>query len=314
VNEIEAVGEGVWCVDTQQLRPRMAAAYLIEGDGRYAFVECGTSLSVPRLLAALQAVGGRPEQVDWLLPTHVHLDHAGGTGALAAALPNARVAAHPRALRHLVDPGQLIAGAGAVYGAARLQAMYGEILPVAAERVVSAGDGFECALGGRRLRVIDAPGHARHHLAVWDAATAGWFTGDVFGLSYREFDGPRGPFLMPTTTPVQFDPPAWARTLDRLLAVAPQRMYLTHYGVVESVAALAASLRAQLDAYQRIARDLARLPDRHHRLVEALADDALARLAQQDAPLAPAAARALLAMDLELNAQGLEVWLDRHAA
>ncbi|HKT42128.1 MAG TPA: MBL fold metallo-hydrolase [Rhodanobacteraceae bacterium] len=293
----------------------MAACYLVGDGGRYAFVESGTSLSVPLLLETLAALGVQREAVDYVMPTHVHLDHAGGAGALVRALPNARLVIHPRGARHMIDPSALIAGATAVYGEDAMRATYGEILPVPESRVivadVAACRDFELQLGDRRLLFIDAPGHAKHHYAIWDAASRGWFSGDVFGLSYREFDQTGRNYIIPTTSPVQFDPAAWETTLARILAPGPGHVYLTHYSRVDAVAKLADDLRAGLVAYQRIARAYAAAPDRHARLYAGLMDFHLGQLRELGNPLPEARARELLDMDMEINAQGLEVWLDR---
>ncbi len=301
----------VTCVDTEQQRRGMACCYLLRSGDAYAFVECGTSLSVPGLLAVLDARGIAREQVAYVMPTHVHLDHAGGVGKLLGELPAAKLVVHPRGARHMIDPSKLIEGATAVYGAERMAAMYGEILPVAESRVILATDNLRLDFSGRELLFIDAPGHAKHHYAIWDARSRGWFTGDVFGLSYREFDGPQGPFLFPTTTPVQFDPEAWTQTLERLLAPKPDWIYLTHYGRLGNVEVLAATLRRGLGEYQNIALALAQAPTRHAALQQALTELSLSEVAELQAPITPAYARELLALDMNLNAQGLEVWLDR---
>lgn len=313
----EILDHDIVCIDTAQHRPRMAACYLIGSDGHYAFVECGTSLSVPLLLDALSELGVPREAVDYVMPTHVHLDHAGGAGALLRELPNAKLVIHPRGARHMVDPSVLIAGATAVYGEDAMRATYGEILPVPEARVivadVAADRDFELQLGDRRLLFIDAPGHARHHCAIWDELSRGWFSGDVFGLAYREFDHAGRAYLIPTTSPVQFDPAAWEMTLARILGRQPEHIYLTHYGRVDAVAELAGDLREGLAAYQRIARANADAQDRHARLYEHLMDFHLGQLRARGNPLAEARARELLDLDVEINAQGLEVWLDREA-
>lgn len=313
----EILNDGIVCIDTAQHRPRMAACYLIGSAGHYAFVECGTSLSVPLLLQTLSELGVPREAVDYVMPTHVHLDHAGGAGALMRELPNAKLVVHPRGARHMIDPAVLIAGATAVYGEQAMRATYGEILPVPEARVlvvgVAAERDFELQLGARRLLCIDAPGHARHHYAIWDEASRGWFTGDVFGLSYREFDHAGRGYLIPTTSPVQFDPVAWDTTLAHILAREPRYVYLTHYSRVDAIAKLADDLREGLAAYQRIARAHADAPDRHTRLRADLMDFHLGQLRDRDNPMDEARARDLLDMDVEINAQGLEVWLDRDA-
>lgn len=191
-------------IDTGFGGAQFDAAYLVVEAQRGALIDCGTSLSVPHLLAAVQAAGLAPAQVEWLILTHVHLDHAGGAGALLQHLPNARVLVHPRGAPHMIDPMRLIAGATAVYGEEEVARSYGQIVPVPAERVVEAADGQPVLLGERVLRTLETPGHARHHLCVWDARSRSWFTGDTFGLSYRQLDSEQGAFILPTSSPVQF--------------------------------------------------------------------------------------------------------------
>ncbi len=307
---------GITCIDTEQVRPGQACCYLIgsgqrSGTAQYAFVDCGTSLSVPGIKAVLAARGIGLDQIAYVMPTHVHLDHAGGAGLLMRECGHAKLVVHPRGAKHLIDPAALIAGATAVYGPEQMAAMYGEIVPIDASRVIVADDGYRLDFDGRELLFIDAPGHARHHYAIWDEQSRGWFAGDTFGLSYRVFDGPNGATLLPTTTPVQFEPDAWLQTIDRFMATDPDWMYLTHYGRVGDVQQLAADLRGDLAMYQSIALHLADAPDRHARIVEALTLHALEELAAMAAPVSDELARDWLDFDLELNAQGLGVWLDR---
>jgi glyoxylase-like metal-dependent hydrolase (beta-lactamase superfamily II) len=302
---------GIHTIDTAFQRDHFDAAYLIVENGRGAFVDCGTSHSVPRLLAALAAAGLSPAAVDWLLVTHVHLDHAGGAGALMTQLPNAKLVVHPRGAQHMIDPTRLIAGATAVYGEVEMRRSYGEIVPVPESRVVVAEDGHRLSLAGRELLCIDTPGHARHHYCVWDARSRSWFTGDTFGLSYRELDSVQGAFVIPTSSPVQFEPDALKASIARMLAYTPERMYLTHYGTVENVEKLAQDLYEQVDAMIAIARNCDGLADRHRCLVAALTALYLERARAHDCALDDAGVQRVLEMDIELNAQGLACWLDR---
>jgi glyoxylase-like metal-dependent hydrolase (beta-lactamase superfamily II) len=302
---------GIHTIDTGFVRPRFDAAYLLVEDGRGAFVDCGTNHAVPHMLAALDLAGLAPADVDWLILTHVHLDHAGGAGELVARLPNAKLVVHPRGARHMVDPSQLWAGASAVYGESVMESTYGRLRPVPAERVVEAPDGHVVDLAGRALHCLDTPGHAKHHLAVHDARSNACFTGDVFGLSYRDFDTANGPFILPTTSPVQFDPEALHASIRRLVALEPTALYLTHYGRVENAAKLADDLHAQIDAMVALARAADGRADRHAVLRESLTDLYAGRAAAHGWTQGRAALQALLETDIELNAQGLEVWLDR---
>ena len=302
---------GIHTIDTDYVRPGFDAAYLVTENGRGAFVDCGTNNSVPQLLRALDAAGLAPADVDWLVLTHAHLDHAGGAGMLMRQLPNARLVAHPRAAPHMIDPAKLVAGATAVYGEAEFARHYGELVPVPAERVVVANDGHVVDLAGRPLLCIDTPGHARHHLCVWDARSRSWFTGDTFGLSYRELDSGRGAFIIPTSSPVQFEPEAMQASIKRMMARAPLAMYLTHYGRVEDVTRLAAEMHEQVDAMVSLAQACDGGADRHRALVAALSEYYLERAQAHGCALDDAAVLRVLEMDIELNAQGLEIWLDR---
>jgi glyoxylase-like metal-dependent hydrolase (beta-lactamase superfamily II) len=310
---VRPLGHGVYVVDTGFHRDDFDAAYLIVQDGHAAFVDTGTNFSVPRLLAALDALGLPRTSVDWVIPTHVHLDHAGGVGALVRELPAARVLVHPRGARHLIDPSALYAGALAVYGQAEMDRNYGTLVPVEAARVVSSTDGGSVTLAGRALVTIDTPGHARHHHCIWDEASRGWFTGDTFGLSYREFDGPAGAWILPTTTPVQFEPEALQASIERLMASDPQCMYLTHYGRVTGVPRLAELLLGQLGQLVARARALQHAPQRTQALREAVLDVHLSSLAAQGTAMPRERAQALLELDVTLNVQGIEAWLDRDA-
>ena len=302
---------GITTVDTAFQRDHFDAAYLMVEEGRGAFIDCGTSLAVPRLLRAIEHAGLQAGDIDWLLVTHAHLGHAGGAGELLTHLPNARLVAHPRAAQHLMDPARLIAGATAVYGEVEMARSYGPIRPVPEHRVVIAEDGHTLDLAGRRLQCIDTPGHARHHFCVWDEHSRSWFTGDTFGLSYRELDGPLGPFILPTSSPVQFEPEALKTSIARLLAYRPTGMYLTHYGRIEDVDRLAGELFAQIDAMCVLARQCDERADRHRCLTAALSALYIERARAQRCPLDDEAILRVLAMDIELNAQGLACWLDR---
>lgn len=308
------MNDGIHTIDTGFVRPHFDAAYLLVENGRGAFIDCGTNHSVPRMLDALTQNGLSPADVDWLILTHVHLDHAGGAGELMAHLPSARLVVHPRGARHMIDPSQLWAGATAVYGEEVMQRSYGRLRPVDPSRVVEAPDGHVVDLAGRALQCLDTPGHARHHMAIHDPRSAVCFTGDTFGLSYREFDTAQGPFIVPTSTPVQFDPPALHASIRRLVALAPQAMYLTHYGRVEGVAKLADDLHVQIDAMVDIAQAAMRAHDesaaRHDAMKRDLAELYAARAAAHGWSGSRDTLLELLGMDIELNAQGLGVWLD----
>ena len=309
-----ALGDGIWCIDTGYQRPHYDAAYLLVDSGRAAFFDTGTNFAVPRLLATLRALGLERDAVDWVIPSHVHLDHAGGAGVLMRELPAARLLLHPRGLRHMVDPSALQQAVLAIYGAEAVARDYGTLVPVDAERITTTEDGMVVPLGTRRLEFAHTPGHAQHHHCLWDEASGGWFAGDTFGVSYREFDNPRGPWILAISTPVQFDPPALQASVQRLLARQPRCMYLTHYGRVGDIERLGPELLAGIGRLVALGEATPAGADRDDRLRQALQ-----RQYQQDArahgcTLGDEAVAEALAMDLTLNAQGLGLWLDRRNA
>ncbi|MEO8299429.1 MAG: MBL fold metallo-hydrolase [Burkholderiales bacterium] len=313
---LQAVAPGIHAIDTGFTRPRFDAAYLLVHAGRAAFIDTGHNAAVPRLLGALQALGLAPEAVDWVIPTHVHLDHAGGAGLLLSQLPQARMLAHPRGARHLIDPQALVAGARAVYGDEEVARTYGEIVPVPADRMLTSSDGMTLDLAGRVLRLIDTPGHARHHHCIWDATSRGWFTGDTFGIAYPEFSGPQGAFIFPSATPVQFDPAAMRASIGRMLEAEPVCIFPTHFSRVDHPAALARQVFEQLDQIETRARTMAASTaagsaERDAGLRTLMQRVLLEGARRAGSPLSDEQATALLAADIELNAQGLGIWLDK---
>jgi glyoxylase-like metal-dependent hydrolase (beta-lactamase superfamily II) len=302
---------GIHVIDTEYVRPRMDASHLIVDSGRAAFVDTGTTLSVPRLLDALAARGLATLAVDYIILTHIHLDHAGGAGRLAECLPGARVLVHPRGAAHLCQPERLIAATKAVYGEPAFRALYGEILPIASERITPVADGDRVTLGDRTLTFIHTPGHALHHLCVLDRAAACVFAGDTFGVSYRELDTDQGEFIFATTSPTQFDPAQLHASIDRILALEPRAVYLTHYGPVVDVPRLGADLHGDIDAFVAIARRSSGAADRVDAIRARLFEHLSARLDAHGFSGGTAARHAVLDGDIDLNAAGLAAWLDR---
>lgn len=303
--------DGITAVDTEYLQPGHAASHIIQDAGRAAFVDVGTNYSVPHLLAGLEALGIAREAVDYVFLTHVHLDHVGGAGLLMRELPKARAVLHPRGAPHVIDPEKLIAGSKVVYGEERFQKLYGDLLPIPAARVDAAQDGQRFRLGGRELELIHTPGHALHHYAVVDSAHASIFPGDTFGISYRETDSPHGAFITPTTSPTQFDPEQLIASIERMAAYAPKAMYLMHFSRVTDVPRLAEMLKVQIRAIVHIAQRHAAAQDRYTAIRADMLDLWLGLAHEHGVPLSDAQIATVLRGDLDLNTQGLLVWLDR---
>lgn len=303
--------DGITAVDTEYIRPGLAAAHIIQHSGGAAFVDVGTNYSVPHLLSALQDLAIRRQDVDYVFLTHVHLDHAGGAGLLLQSLPAAQVVLHPRGAPHLIDPAKLIAASMQVYGEERYRELYGELVPLPAERVITSTDGQHLELRGRPFQLLHTPGHALHHYCLVDLAHRNLFTGDTFGLSYRELDTAQGAFAVPTTTPSQFDPAQLMDSIDRLMATEPRAAYLMHYSRVTGLPAIAASLKAQIPELTAIALRHAQASDPY----AAIYADMRAlwiRLAAAHGLAEPSASvDEYLSKDLDLNTQGLIFWLRR---
>ncbi|MDY0036441.1 MAG: MBL fold metallo-hydrolase [Zoogloea oleivorans] len=311
---LKGFGHGIYAVDSAYTGPDVAAIHLIEQDGRAALVDTGNNDALVHVEQALAETGLSPEAVDYVLLTHIHLDHAGGAGAFMAAFPNAKLVVHSRGARHMAEPSKLFAGVSAVYGAERAKELYGELIPVAPERIIEATEGLELNLAGRVIRVLDTPGHARHHVCYFDTVSRSFFTGDTFGLSYRALDVNGRPSIFPTTTPVQFEPEAMHASIARMEAEQPAAMYLTHYAQVTDVPRLAADLHRLIDAHVAIAERHANAGAERKALIEADVWALVAEEAQRQGWTLPEADwRKLLALDVELNAQGLDVWLGARA-
>jgi glyoxylase-like metal-dependent hydrolase (beta-lactamase superfamily II) len=292
-------------IDCDYLGPGIAAAYLrIQGD-EVAFVETNTNHAVPKLLAALERENLSPKQVRYIIVTHVHLDHAGGTSLLAKSCPDATVLAHPRAARHLIDPSKLVASARSVYGAERFDALYGTIEPIAAARVKQLDDGAEVAFGDTHFRFIHTRGHANHHFIVHDPARSSVFTGDTFGLSYPRLQ--RGkPFVFPSTSPTDFDAPAAHASIDIVKNLGTERAALTHFGEVTDIEKIAAQLHEWIDLSvgwmeQANKGD----PADAEKTIRAGIVEAMDHAAERAGITLDAEDRALLDLDVGLNAQGL---------
>ena len=301
---------GITAIDSGMVRPQMAACYLLETDSAIAVIETGNAASPERILKVVERRGRRPEEISHVIVTHVHLDHAGGAGTLLKRLPQAMLVAHPYASRHLIDPSKLEASARAVYGDEKFEEMYGTLVPVPSERVLVMEDGDTLDVGQRRLEFMDAPGHARHHFTVWDEQTRGWFTGDTFGLSYRELDTDNGAFLFPTTTPIQFDPPALIASVDRMMEKLPESMYLTHFGRVQDVERLAGDMRDGVRWFVELAERFEKSDDRTRRIEEAMMEGLVERARRHGVTLGDEDLLEVLRGDVVLNTQGIEFWLD----
>jgi glyoxylase-like metal-dependent hydrolase (beta-lactamase superfamily II) len=228
--EVTPLGHEVFQIDTRMAGYEgITAGYLIRGD-RPCLVETGTAPSAPVVRDALAALGIGPADLATVVVTHIHLDHAGGAGDIAAMFPAAQIVVHQRGARHLADPSRLMAGARMVYGAA-LERLFGVLAPVPAERIVALDDTGTVDLGGgRRLDSHYSPGHAKHHVGLLDSATGDLYVGDAAGV-YMPDTGD----IRPATPPPDFDLAAALASVRRFAALRPARLLFSHYGPVDQV-------------------------------------------------------------------------------
>ena len=302
---------GISAIDSEYYRPGLAAIHLIVEGSTAALVDTGTFFSVPRVMEVLCQKDISPENISYVFLTHIHLDHAGGAGEFMCRLPNAKLVVHPRAVRHMVDPSRLIKSTIAVYGEEKFRCMYGEIRPVDASRIVEAADNFQIEMNSRTLFFIDTPGHARHHFCIFDEKSRSFFTGDTFGVSYREFDVDGMEFVFPTTTPVQFDPLAAHHSLDRIMSYDPKYAFLTHYSRIGNLTHHATMLHDLIDDYVTIASNAYnQRADGNILLVKELGELLAQRVRLHGCILPQNKIHDLLSMDVNLNAEGLKCWFE----
>ena len=306
VNVMNVV-DGISVIDSEYYSKDFAAIYLLKQKNKVIIIETGTNYSVPHVKEALSQVGLSFSDVSYVIPTHVHLDHAGGAGLLMMQCQNAALVVHPRGARHLIDPSKLVAGAKAVYGENKFKEYYGEIFPIDANRVIQADDNFILNFDGRELRFIDTPGHARHHFCIWDKATKSMFTGDTFGISYRDLDHQDELYILPSTSPVQFDPEALIQSINRIMEFKPERVCLTHFSAIKPTKKATNKLIESIHFVSNLAIKYADKNDSESIIYKKMMDyflEGLNEIGFQNNDYA----KDRLSLDVLINTQGLIYW------
>lgn len=296
------------CIDCHYLRPGKAGVYLIVDKDEAAFVDVNAPGAVPHMLGALSEAGMQPEQVRYLLLTHVHLDHGGGSGAMIEACPNAEVIVHPAGRPHLLEPERLVRGSRMVYGEALFAQVYGEIRGLPPERVREVDDGEEVSVGRRRIACLHTPGHTKHHLCFHDAADGAVYTGDVFGSCYEPHRQGMRPLVFCSNPPTDFDFPKMRAAIDRIESLGPARLGPTHFGFIEDVGGAAGVLRRTVDAMEGLLEEMW-APDIEDDALEAETLDrvfAVAREIYRECGIdSDGEGWDLMEGDLRMNAQGI---------
>ncbi|NND81097.1 MAG: MBL fold metallo-hydrolase [Gammaproteobacteria bacterium] len=302
-------GSNIFAIDALYYEPQIASIHLLREGDRIAIIDTGTQFSAPQVTAALHKLGLNHQHVDLIILTHIHLDHAGGAGTLMQQCPNAQLVVHKKGARHMAHPEKLIAGATAVYGEQGFQNLYGEVTPIDEQRMLQPEDEAILDFAGRPLQFIDSPGHASHHHCIIDQQSNSIFTGDTLGVGYRALRNDEHAFVAATTTPVQFNPVALHKSIDRVMSYEPEHLYLTHYSHVTPSARIVAGLHEQIDDFVALTEQAAEAGDAFEAQLASLLHDYLVRRCLNELPgLDPETAKHWLKLDADLNAQGLAFW------
>lgn len=250
VDTITALGDEVFEIDTRMGGySGITAGYLIRSE-KPCLIETGTALSAPTVIDSLSALGIDAADLATIIVTHIHLDHAGGVGDIAAAFPNASILVHERGARHLADPSKLVASARRVFGPV-MDELFGDLLPTEANRIISLGDADSIDLGGgRELHSFYAPGHASHHVGLLDTSTGDLYTGDAAGVYIPDTADVR-----PATPPPDFDLDLALASMDRMSDVSPNRLLFSHYGPVTDVNDVLGRSREELIRWVELVRE-----------------------------------------------------------
>lgn len=307
ISELVA-NSGIFTLDAHYYREELAAIHLIRTKDRLCIIDTGTRYSVDQVEKGINSLGLSFDHVDFIILTHIHLDHAGGAGELMALCKNAQLVVHPRGARHMVDPSKLIAGATAVYGAEEFDKLYGTIKPIDAQRVISPKDGDVIHWSDRPLTFIDTPGHASHHHCIIDSQTNSAFTGDTLGIAYKALRSGSDAFVMPTTTPVQFNPDALHQSINKVMSFQPTTLYLTHYSAIKPDPMMIANLHEQIDDYVMLTQQAAESDDLEATLSHSIKDYLVRRCHNQIPELNESLIEEWVSLDANLNAQGLAFW------
>lgn len=234
-NFLDKEFDSILCIDNQYLQEYFACTYLIKEKNRALFIDNGTNSNIPILLDTLKKIGYKNEEVEFLIITHIHLDHAGATSKLIEFFPNAKILAHPKAAPHLINPKRIIEGASAVYGKENFYKMYGELKEIPESRIQIMKDEEEISFGERKLKFMYTKGHANHHFVIQDSKTNSIFTGDSFGVSYPIMREGKNFIITPSTTPTDFDSNEAILSIEKILKTKSTRAYLTHFNYFENL-------------------------------------------------------------------------------
>lgn len=308
---ITDLGCNIHQIDVCDQEPERTSCYLIAAE-KVALVETGPSPGTIYIKEALKELCIPPDKVDYIIVTHIHLDHAGGAGIMARDLPQAKVFVHPRGARHLIDPARLVAGARSIYGES-FERLFGEVLPIPGERVCTPADGEVLDLGGgRNLTFYHTPGHARHHFIIHDPASRGVFSGDALGVRFHALSSLAGrDFTLLSTPPSEFDPAGAIETIDRAGRLDLDFIYFTHYGRAGGVRDILNRLKEQVNTFESAGRRIFASGGGAREIEKALWEMVMAEVADYGLKDMEHPAIKFLELDLRLNAEGISHYLEK---
>ena len=308
-NLISSFEQNIFCFDANYFRKNFAAIHFVNQNNKILIVDTATNHSAKRFLKTLQNMSISPESVEWIVLTHVHLDHAGGAGLLMKMCPNAQLAVHPRGVRHMVNPEKLWASVISVYGEKEAENQYGQLIPVDENRVVAVGEGEVIRFQNRRLQIFDAPGHANHHIVIFDEESKSFFTGDAFGIAYPELTSEDGEFIFISSTPTQFEPVKFDATIKKILEQKPKSCFLTHFSKITNIEKNGYELLKQINEYVTITQQVRNNHENQQERIRVELFELLYKKAKKvNLNISKHEFGNLLSLDLSLNAQGLEYW------
>lgn len=230
MKRVQKIASNFYCIDTHDLnRDERTSAYVLI-DEKITLIETSASPSVPYIMKGLKELSISLEDIDYLIVTHIHLDHAGGAGLFLQSCPNAKFVVHPRGASHMIDPSRLIASAKSVYGQ-EFNELFDPIVPIATERVIEIGHKEILSLGAHQLTFYHMEGHAKHHVSMHYSATNGMFVGDTTGVRYPEMEGEAVDLIIPSTSPNQYDPVTMEKSIQFYESMNVAELYFGHYGV-----------------------------------------------------------------------------------
>lgn len=314
---ISPVDKSTHLIDAYYYSPHHSCVYLVQDGGEYGIIDAGTALSAKYIMSALEELDVDPKAVKYILPTHVHLDHAGGVGVLCKSLPNAQVYVHPLGHRHLLDPERLAKASVVIYGEKMMKFAVGKTEPTAEDRCHELEDGQELSVGKIKILTQFTPGHAKHHCSFFDQTNGNYFAGDVLGNSYPMMRRAGQHLMFLCSAPVDYDGELWHKSLDLIASVSPKNGCICHYGVLDNPQQAIKDMHKLIDKNDDLAVKFVDIEDDQERrkAVEAMVWELFwDEYDRFNAPMHKQHARSWMVKDVHIATEGVSHWLKQKRA